>query len=206
MSKLNIQEILSEHAKWLRGDGGNRAYLSGADLSHLDLQNACLSNANLLCADLRGASLNHTNLRYADLRYADLQNACLSNADLRGADLRFADLRSADLRSADLRSAHLRGAKLLVADLRGADLRGADLSYAMLPKTDAILASPWGWCHVQREYIRIGCQYRKTSSWRLLSNRSIDKMDYGTLIWWKQHKGVVMAMAEACEPYREAGE
>ena len=166
MSELNIKKILSEHAKWLRGDGGNRAVLPGADLSHLDLSNACLSNADLLSASLNSAKLNSVSLSYTNLRFSDLRFA-----DLRGADLSFADLRS-----------------------------------AVLPKTDAILASPWGWCHVQREYIRIGCQYRKTSSWRLLSNRSIDKMDYGTLIWWKQHKGVVMAMAEACELHKEAGE
>jgi uncharacterized protein YjbI with pentapeptide repeats len=186
MSKLNIQKILSEHAKWLRGVGGNRAYLSGADLSHLDLQNACLSHANLLSANLNSvnlnsASLSHTNLRFADLRFADLRVADLSHADLRFADMRFADLRGADLGYADLRS-------------------------AVLPKTDAILASPFGWCHVQRDYIRIGCQYRKTSSWRRLSDKLIDKMDDGALIWWKQHKGVVMAMAEACELHKEAGE
>ena len=103
MNRDDLDRILSEHAKWLAGDGGGRADLRDADLRD---------------ADLRGA-----NLRRADLWRANLQDADLRDANLRGADLRDADLRGADLRDADLRG----------ADLRGADLRGTDLDFSCLP-------------------------------------------------------------------------
>ena len=86
-----MKAILAEHAKWLRGEEGERA--------------------NLSSADLRSANLSSADLSYADLRSADLSSADLSYADLRSADLRSADLSYADLRYADLRSANLRSAK-----------------------------------------------------------------------------------------------
>ncbi|EAC3673304.1 hypothetical protein ARR16_03670 [Listeria monocytogenes] len=58
--ELNI--ILDNHEKWLRGEGGEKADLSFADLSF----------ANLRSADLRNANLSDANLRSADLRSADL--------------------------------------------------------------------------------------------------------------------------------------
>ena len=64
---MNLEKILAEHALWLRGDGGAKANLSGADLR----------SANLCNADLRGA-----NLRGADLICADLQDANLKHANL----------------------------------------------------------------------------------------------------------------------------
>ena len=88
---MDIKKILSEHSKWINGDGGERADLRGADLSE----------ANLRWADLRGA----------DLRWADLSVADLRRADLSGADLRWVDLSEADLRGANLSEADLSGAK-----------------------------------------------------------------------------------------------
>jgi hypothetical protein len=70
-----MKQILSEHAKWIRGEGGVRADLSGADLS----------GANLSGADLSGANLSGANLSGADLSGADLFRADLSGADLSGA-------------------------------------------------------------------------------------------------------------------------
>ena len=74
---MDIKKILSEHSKWINGDGGERANLSGADLRGADL-----SGADLRGADLRGADLSR-----ADLRWADLSGANLRGADLSGADL-----------------------------------------------------------------------------------------------------------------------
>ena len=96
----NLQEVLSAHLKWINGDGGKRADLSGANLSDANLR-----GANLRCADLRGADL-----RRADLRHANLSDANLVDADLRRADLRRADLSYADLSGANLSDANLSGA------------------------------------------------------------------------------------------------
>ncbi len=110
-----LKAILAKHKAWLNNeDGGERADLSGADLSGANLRDADLSGA-----DLRGADLSGANLRDADLSYADLSGADLRDANLRGANLRDADLRDADLSYADLSR----------ADLSGANLRDADLSF-----------------------------------------------------------------------------
>ena len=103
---MDIKKILSKHSKWIDGDGGERANLSGANLRWADLSEASLSGANL-----RWADLSEANLRGADLSEADLRGANLSGADLRRANLRRADLSEADLRGADLRGANLSGAK-----------------------------------------------------------------------------------------------
>ncbi|KKK68364.1 hypothetical protein LCGC14_2944790 [marine sediment metagenome] len=58
MKTYTVQElkaIIEEHGKWLSGDGGTRAYLSGADLSGAYLSGAYLSGADLSGADLSGA-------------------------------------------------------------------------------------------------------------------------------------------------------
>ena len=110
-----IEAILKAHGYWLRGEGG---------------ESANLSYANLSSADLSYADLSYANLRYANLRYANLSSANLSYANLSSANLRYANLRSANLRSADLSSANLRSADLSYADLSSANLSSADLRSA----------------------------------------------------------------------------
>ena len=103
ITQEQLTKILASHGKWWRDEeGGQRAYLQGADLQG---------------ADLRGADLQCANLRDADLR----------GADLRDADLRGAYLQGADLQCANLRGAYLQGADLQCANLQGANLQGADL-------------------------------------------------------------------------------
>ena len=85
MNKTKLDAILDAHGKWLRGDGGARADLSGADLSGADLSGADLSGADLVEANLSGADLSRADLSGADLSRADLSGADLSGADLSGA-------------------------------------------------------------------------------------------------------------------------
>ena len=104
MEREELKKVLDNHRKWLRSEeGGQRAYLRGADLQR---------------ADLQGAYLQMADLRRADLRGAYLQGAYLQGAYLRGAYLQRADLRGADLQGADLQGAYLQGAYLRGADLR----------------------------------------------------------------------------------------
>ena len=70
-----MKAILAEHAKWLRGEEGERANLRSANLSSANLSSADLRSADLSSADLRSADLSSANLRYADLRSADLRSA-----------------------------------------------------------------------------------------------------------------------------------
>lgn len=66
ISPEELRSILESHKKWLVGEGGERAYLIGADLRKADLRKA----------DLNGADLIGVNLRKADLSGADLDYSC----------------------------------------------------------------------------------------------------------------------------------
>ena len=105
-----LEAILVEHARWLRGDGGERA----------DLTYANLAGANLACANLAGAWLSGANLAYAKLAYAKLDGSNLAYADLTAAWLAFSDLTGADLDGADLTDADLTDTNLTGARLSGA--------------------------------------------------------------------------------------
>ncbi|EDO1144391.1 pentapeptide repeat-containing protein [Listeria innocua] len=75
MKQKELDIILENHGKWLRGKGGKKA-----DINNVDLGNANLRRANLRRADLKGADLSNADLRCADLRGANLSYANLSNA------------------------------------------------------------------------------------------------------------------------------
>lgn len=122
MEKEKLEEIVANHGRWLQGDGGKRANLSGANLYR----------TNLYETNLRGANMYNANLRKTDLHGANLHSADLYGADLYGANLRGANLRHVDLYSANLRKADLYGASLCKADLRGTNLEGANLVRADL--------------------------------------------------------------------------
>ena len=78
---IDIKKTLELHTAWRRGEeGGERADLSGADLSRADLSGANLSGANLSRANLSGADLSRANLSGADLSGANLYGANLSGA------------------------------------------------------------------------------------------------------------------------------
>jgi len=127
-SSINLSEILASHAKWLADTAtGDRADLSGANLS-----GATLSGANLSGATLSGATLSGANLSWANLSGANLSGANLSGANLSWATLSRADLSGATLSRADLSGATLSRANLSRANLSRANLSRANLSWADL--------------------------------------------------------------------------
>lgn len=112
MTKEKLREILDKHDKWLKGqNGGERADLSFADLSHIDL-----SGTNLTRVNLANAYLIHTNLSGTDLTHANLSGAFLAHANLASADLTKTNLTSTDLTNANLADAYLADADLSDAD------------------------------------------------------------------------------------------
>jgi len=80
VSPEELAKILEAHRKWVESEGkeGERADLSGANLS--------------------GAYLFRANLQWAPLREANLQGAELWGANLQGANLRGANLQGVNLR------------------------------------------------------------------------------------------------------------
>jgi hypothetical protein len=78
---VNLSAVLKSHAAYIRGEGGERADLSGANLRWANLSGADLTDAILIDAILIDAILID----------AILTDANLSGADLTGANLRLAD-------------------------------------------------------------------------------------------------------------------
>jgi len=127
----NIQEILKKHLLWLRDEpNGERADLTGVDLTGEDL-----SGINLSSAILTGTNLSSTDLRSTNLSSTDLRSTNLSGADLRNADLSGTDLRKTDFRYADLRNTNLRNANLIGTDFSSANLIRVNLSQKFLQIT-----------------------------------------------------------------------
>ena len=109
-SEAELRKILEAHEAWLEGKAtGQRADLSGANLSRAKLQ-----KANLQSANLEGAKLGDADLRNANLSGADLSSAKLHRTDFRGATLQDANLTD-------------------VSGLLGEQLAGLDVSGAKLP-------------------------------------------------------------------------
>lgn len=61
MEQKELNEILASHERWLQGDGGECAILTGVNLRWANLH-----EANLRGADLTGADLRWPNLRWAN--------------------------------------------------------------------------------------------------------------------------------------------
>lgn len=78
---MNLEEILKKHELWLLGDkAGERANLSGADLSGVNLSGADLSGADLSDANLFGVNLSDANMEGVNLSGANIEGVNLSGA------------------------------------------------------------------------------------------------------------------------------
>ena len=108
-----LLRTLASHHRWLAGGEGERADLSGLDLSRVSLRNRDLS---------------HANLSSTDLSEADLSGIRLAGANMTGANLSRADLSGANLGNADLSDVNFCEAVLIDTDLKGADLWRANFS------------------------------------------------------------------------------
>ena len=92
MTLYELNKILDDHKKWLKGSGGNRADLSGMDLRGMDLRGVDLSSAKIRGTDLRETDLRETILYGADLTGAEVTGTYLSCTNLRRVDLRGANI------------------------------------------------------------------------------------------------------------------
>ena len=98
ISLLELAEILDQHKIWVEsgGESGEKADLSGVNLSKADLTGVNLQGAHLHRTNLVGADLSMANLRGASLVRADMRNANLLGTELRGANLMGANAYGAD--------------------------------------------------------------------------------------------------------------
>ncbi len=108
MSMEELNRILEEHEKWLRGEaGGKQANLSSISLQGVDLSGRNLARIRLSSADLYGANFEGANLQGAKLFSADLTNADLTNANLEKAGLAYATVQGANFKGANLQNTSL---------------------------------------------------------------------------------------------------
>ena len=149
------------------------------------MESGMIARHALEAAIAQGANLLDANLRGANLRGANLRGANLLDANLRGANLRGANLRGANLRGANLRGANLRGANLEDANLRGA-------------KNVPILISGLQWIVVINGLgeMRIGCQRHSVEEWKSFDDNEISKMSPDALVFWNNHKTMLLAVCE----------
>ena len=90
---MDIQKILTDHAKWLANPAtGRRASLAHANLDRAilvgaNLAGAIFDHANLDCAILAHANLDRANLDHANLHRAILDGVSFTGASLNGATL-----------------------------------------------------------------------------------------------------------------------
>ena len=159
--------------------------LSGSDLSNCDLSRSDLSNCDLSRSNLSGSNLSGSDLRGSDLSGSDLSGSNLSGSDLSRSDLSGSDLRGSNLSDCDLRDCDLSGSDLSGSDLRDCDLRDCDLR---------VLQTDIWTVYVQKDTIRIGCQYHSISDWGQFTDDQIANMHGRALIWWKIWKDVIFAI------------
>jgi hypothetical protein len=181
MNINSLIEILENHYLWLRGNGGERADLSGANLTRADLTRANLSGADLTRANLSSANLSGANLSGADL----------TRANLYGADLYGADLTRADLSSANLYGANLTGANLTRANLSGVSGCNCDYLVSLFIDTYPVVYT--------FDTMQIGCAKHLISEWLDFSDKRILEMDgKKALKFWRKYKEWIFKSIELC--------
>lgn len=87
--RVNIKQIIEEHALWLATNGkeGSYADFTGASLIGVDFTDANLTNARFTGANLAGANFTDANLTGADFAGANLIWAILEGANLKDANM-----------------------------------------------------------------------------------------------------------------------
>ena len=182
-SKEELKTILDKHQLWLYSEeGGERAYLVGANLRDASLRDANLGGANLRDAYLVGANLVGANLRDANLRDANLGGAYLGGANLGGANLVGANLRDANL----------------------GELRSMDGASGNCREVKAIQADIWPVTYTAT-HMQIGCQLHTIEEWWAFNDDQINEMDSDALKWWGIWKPILQKIIETApaDPYGE---
>ena len=177
-------EILQKHKKWLEGtEGGERANLTGVDLTRANLfranlNGADLTEAKLFRANLNGADLTEANLFRVNLTRADLTGACLAGANLTRADLTGANLAGSDLTGACLDGANLIGVRGNLKHIKSVFLETYPISYTS-------------------DILQIGCERHPITDWWDFDQEQIEGM-YGKkyVIWWDKWKYQIKTLIE----------
>ena len=127
-----------------------------------------------------GAIENKVDLSRSDLSGCDLSDCDLSGSDLIDCDLSGSDLSRSNLSDCDLFRSNLTDCDLFRSNLRDCDLR--------------VLQTDIWTVYVQKDTIRIGCQYHSISDWGQFTDGQIANMHGRALIWWKLWKDIIFAI------------
>jgi uncharacterized protein YjbI with pentapeptide repeats len=124
------REILREHVKWARSQGGRRLDLQDCNLDGMLARGTLLYTARFTRCSLRGA-----NLSYSELAGMELEDCVLDRACFVSSDMNHSRLHRCRLVEADLRIARLPMTDVVGCDFSGALLDRADFKSAILKET-----------------------------------------------------------------------
>ena len=163
MNQVELNEVLRKHKLWISNrDGGEKANLSGTDLSRTSLS---------------GANLSGTNLSYTDLSGSDLSDTNLSDTNLSGTNLSDTDLSGSNLSRTDLSGINLSGANLSDTDLFG--VRGNNRNIMTIHCDTYDIA-------YTDKVLQIGCQRHAIKDWWKFDDSVIADMDGKTALKWRK--------------------
>ena len=114
---VHLTEILHEHQKWTKNNGGSQANLSDEDMSYMDLSELNLSYSICVRTVFSDSIMVNTKLAYVDATGANFDRSWL-----RGSDLRYAKLKTSSVNYADMRDCQIGGAIFNEASLYKTDL------------------------------------------------------------------------------------
>lgn len=158
ISKDELNQIVSEHNKWLLSNGrrGKRARLEGVVLSHLSLEGIDLRKSELVCVTMRMCSVESAIFNGADIvecnfelcaahntlfNNATIERSTFSNCDFTESKFESATLTRSNFVSCDFYTASMR--KCLISDcefvkvnLCGASFRNSSIRRTKLNVTD----------------------------------------------------------------------
>lgn len=124
------RQVLRDHLKWIRNQGGTRLALRNCNLDDLPARGTQLNKARFERCTFRRADLSYSQL--ADM---ELEDCVLDHASFISSDMDRSHLYRCRFAKADLRITRLRMADIVGSDFSGALLDRADFKSAILKET-----------------------------------------------------------------------
>lgn len=131
-----IDHIIKEHEKWLRGENGSRAVFNDMFLEGVDFSDALLNRAFFQRTFLIGAKFDRACVGSVLFTEANVSGASFKGAYLKGASFRGANADRANFEGSEMRWTSLNGGSFVKASFLRASLYDASVNEANLSLAD----------------------------------------------------------------------
>lgn len=98
LDNKTFNQIVRDHEKWLRGEGGKKADFHGMDLRSHDFVNVDLQKADFEGADLSGIYFIRCNLAFVNFKNANLDRVTFSKCELYQTNMQQAKITDCEFR------------------------------------------------------------------------------------------------------------